>query len=82
MSESSAPTAHHVLDCRGLSCPVPVIKTSQAIKEVEVGQILQLLATDPGVDPDMHAWTERTGNELVGISQDNGVFSVLIRRMK
>jgi tRNA 2-thiouridine synthesizing protein A len=65
-----------------MACPLPVIKTSQAIKEMEIGQVLQLLATDPGVEPDMHAWTERTQNELIGISQDNGVFSVLIRRLK
>lgn len=82
MADSSAPAVHHVLDCTGLQCPLPVIKTSQAIKNIELGQILQLLATDPGVEPDMHAWTERTGNELVGISQDNGVYRVLIRRAK
>ena len=82
MAQPSAPAADQVLDCRGLACPVPVIKTSQAIKEIEMGQILQLLATDPGVEPDMHAWTERTGHELVGISQDNGVYTVLIRRAK
>jgi tRNA 2-thiouridine synthesizing protein A len=71
-----------VLDCRGMACPLPVVKTSQAIKEIEIGQVLTLLATDPGVEPDMHAWTERTHNELVSISQDNGVFTVLIRRLK
>ena len=54
-----------ILDCTGLQCPMPVIKTSQAIKEVPVGQILELLATDPGVEPDMKAWTGRTGNELL-----------------
>jgi tRNA 2-thiouridine synthesizing protein A len=65
-----------------MACPLPVVKTAQAIKEIEIGQILQLLATDPGVEPDMHAWTERTRNELISISQDNGVFTVLIRRLK
>ena len=48
----------------------------------EVGQVLELLATDPGVEPDMNAWTRRTGNELVGITQDAGVFHVLIRRAR
>lgn len=71
-----------VLDCTGLSCPLPVIKTAQAIKTVTPGQILELLATDPGVEPDMTAWTGRTGNELVGISRDGDVFHVLIRRAK
>ncbi|MEZ5192519.1 MAG: sulfurtransferase TusA family protein [Nocardioides sp.] len=71
-----------VLDCTGLQCPLPVIKTSQAVKTLAVGQVLELLATDPGVEPDMNAWTRRTGNELVGISKDGDVFHVLIRRAK
>lgn len=71
-----------ILDCTGLQCPMPVIKTSQAIKEVPVGQVLELLATDPGVEPDMKAWTGRTGNELLEIRQDGDVFHVMIRRGK
>jgi tRNA 2-thiouridine synthesizing protein A len=69
-----------VLDCKGMQCPLPVIKTAQAIKGIEPGQLLELLATDPGVEPDMHAWTSRTGNELVGIEREGDVFHVLIRR--
>ncbi len=70
------------LDCTGLQCPLPVIKTSQAIKELAIGQVLELLATDPGVEPDMSAWTRRTGNELVEITKEGEVFHVLIRRAK
>jgi tRNA 2-thiouridine synthesizing protein A len=77
-----AETVSHVLDCKGLQCPVPVIKTAQAIKGIEPGQVLELLATDPGVEPDMHAWTSRTGNELLGIERDGDVFHVLIRRAR
>jgi tRNA 2-thiouridine synthesizing protein A len=69
-----------VLDCTGLSCPLPVIKTAQAIKGIEVGQVLELLATDPGVEPDMKAWTTRTGHELLGIERDGDVFHVYVRR--
>ncbi len=75
-----ADTPSKVLDCQGLQCPLPVIKTSKAIKEVEVGEMLELVATDPGVEPDMKAWTSRTGNELVNIAQDGGVYRVLLRR--
>lgn len=71
-----------VLDCRGLQCPLPVIKTAQAIKQIGEGQVLQLLATDPGVEPDMRAWAGRTGNELLGIEQDGQVFRVRIRRVR
>ena len=70
-----------VLDCKGMQCPLPVIKTAQAIKTIEPGQVLELLATDPGVEPDMKAWTSRTGNELLGIERHADAFHVLIRRV-
>ena len=73
-------TADQVLDCQGLQCPVPVIKTAQAIKTLEPGQVLELLATDPGVEPDMKAWSTRTGNELLKIEKTADVFHVFIRR--
>ncbi|GAB90795.1 sulfurtransferase TusA family protein [Gordonia rhizosphera] len=69
-----------VLDCIGLNCPLPVVKTAQAIKKLPPGSMLELLATDPGVEPDMNAWSRRTGNELVGITKDGDVFHVLIRK--
>lgn len=81
MTESVS-QSDQVLDCTGMQCPVPVIKTSQAIKTIETGQILELLATDPGVEPDMRAWTARTGNTLLDIRQEGDVFHVLIRRDK
>jgi tRNA 2-thiouridine synthesizing protein A len=74
--------ADQTLDCTGLQCPLPVIKTAQAIKALAVGQVLELLATDPGVEPDMRAWSGRTGNELLGIDKRGEVFHVLIRRAK
>lgn len=75
-------TVASTLDCKGMQCPLPVIKTAQAIKTIGVGEVLELLATDPGVEPDMKAWTSRTGNELVGISSSDGVFHVLLRRAR
>jgi tRNA 2-thiouridine synthesizing protein A len=71
-----------VLDCTGLQCPLPVVKTAQAIKKLPAGEVLELLATDPGVEPDMNAWTRRTGNELLGITKEGDVFHVLIRKAK
>jgi tRNA 2-thiouridine synthesizing protein A len=72
--------ADQVLDCKGMQCPVPVIKTAQAIKTLEPGQVLELLATDPGVEPDMKAWSSRTGNELLKIEKTDDVFHVFLRR--
>jgi tRNA 2-thiouridine synthesizing protein A len=80
--ESPALAVDQVLDCTGLACPLPVLKTSQAIKKLAQGQVLELLATDPGVEPDMKAWTSRTGHELLAISRQDDVFHVLIRRVK
>jgi len=51
-----------VLDCSGMLCPMPVVKTSKAMKELQSGQILKLVATDPGAPPDMEAWSRQTGN--------------------
>lgn len=82
MTEYPAPAVDLRLDCTGMSCPLPVVKTAQAIKKLDQGQVLELLATDPGVEPDMHAWSERTGNELLGISKQGEVFHVLIRRAR
>lgn len=65
---------------------MPVIKTSQAIKETPVGGVLEILTTDPGSKPDLTAWAKMTGNELLGISVEDGdspiVFKFRIRRLK
>ena len=81
MPEPSTPAVDQVVDCTGLACPLPVVKTAQAIKNLVSGQVLELLATDPGVEPDMRAWSSRTGNELLGITKQGDVFHVLIRRV-
>ncbi len=72
--------ADKVLDCTGLLCPIPVIKTSKAIKEIEVGQVLKMIATDPGAPADMEAWAKQTGNELLASEKENGTFVFYIRR--
>jgi len=50
-----------VLDCSGMLCPMPVVKTSKTIKAMEIGQVLKMVATDPGAPPDMEAWSRQTG---------------------
>ena len=68
------------VDARGLSCPMPIVKTAQAIKTVAVGALIEVLATDPGSVKDFAAWSNRTGNELVEQSVDAGVYRFVIRR--
>ena len=67
-----------VVDFSGLSCPMPILKTKAAIDKMEAGQVLQMTATDPGSKPDMDAWTERTGNELLKYEQqgDKHIFYI------
>jgi tRNA 2-thiouridine synthesizing protein A len=72
--------ADRVLDCTGQACPLPVINTARTIKTIEIGEVLELLATDPGVEPDMKAWSSRTKNTLLGIERDGAVFHVFLRR--
>jgi len=76
------PRAHRVLDCTDLLCPLPVIHTSRAIREIEVGQILHLIATDPGAPMDMRAWSRMTGNTLLDAHEQDGVYHFYFERMK
>ena len=75
-------TASQTLDARGLKCPMPVVRTSQEIKKIEVGDVLELLATDPGSVADMIAWCKSTGNELLSRDREDGIFKFYIRRVK
>jgi tRNA 2-thiouridine synthesizing protein A len=68
------------VDARGLSCPMPIVKTAQAIKSVESGSLLEVLATDAGSVKDFAAWSRTTGHELVEQSVDAGVYRFVIRR--
>ena len=68
------------LDARGLSCPMPIVKTAQAIKTIASGELIEVLATDPGSVKDFAAWSRSTGNELVEQSVDGGVYRFVLRR--
>jgi len=68
------------LDARGQLCPMPIVKTAKAIKELGAGGVLKLLATDRGAVTDVPAWTETTGNELLEWHEEDGVFVFLIRK--
>jgi len=68
------------LDARGLSCPMPIVKTAQAIRAIASGDLIEVLATDPGSVKDFAAWSRTTGHELVEQTQDGGVFRFVLRR--
>jgi TusA-related sulfurtransferase len=71
------------LDARNLSCPMPVLKSKKALKDIEIGQVLEILATDPGSINDMAAWTRTTGHELLS-SEELGPkeFRFLVKKAK
>ena len=68
------------LDARGLNCPLPILKTKKALKEVPVGETLKVLSTDPGSVKDMEAFSRSTGNDLIESLQDGATYTFLIRR--
>jgi TusA-related sulfurtransferase len=69
-----------IVDARGLSCPLPIVKTALAIKEIGSGDLIEVLATDPGSTKDFTAWSRTTGHELVESSVDGNVFRYLLRK--
>lgn len=68
------------LDLKGLACPLPVVKTAKAMKEASPGDVVEVLATDPGSVPDFAAWCKATGNELVEQTTVDGTFRFVIRK--
>lgn len=74
--------AVQTLDCKGLLCPLPIIKLSKAIKTLKVGEVIEMLATDPGSVPDMEAFQNQTGHQIVSRGEQNKVYRFLVRRTK
>ena len=70
------------LDTVGLYCPLPIVKTSKAIKDLEVGKILEVIADDEGVKKDMPAWCKTTGHEFLGMEESDGEIRLYVRRKK
>jgi tRNA 2-thiouridine synthesizing protein A len=69
-----------VVDAKGLSCPMPIVRTAQAVKGLASGQLLEVLATDPGSTKDFVAWAKATGNELVEQGAEGGVYRFVLRK--
>ncbi len=68
------------VDASGLSCPMPIVKAAQAIKGVQPGQLVEVIATDPGSVRDFEAWAKSTGNALVESSVADGKYRYVLRR--
>ncbi len=72
--------ADQQVDARGLNCPMPIVKTAQAVKALASGQTVEVLATDAGAVKDFAAWSKTTGNEIVEQSADGGVYRFVLRK--
>ncbi len=75
-------SADRVLDCLGLFCPMPIVKTREALRDMTVGQVLEMRSDDPASDPDMRSWARRTGNELLDVSKNGSVYHFLVRKSR
>ena len=70
------------MDLKGLACPLPVVKVSQQIKKMKVGEILEAETTDPGAHADFPAWARTTGNEIITIEKDEKASRFFIKKLK
>mgnify|MGYP001571146765 FL=1 len=72
--------ADRKIDCVGLFCPVPIIKTAEALSELSAGRILEMTSDDPASLADMKSWSARTGHELLEIDKHGAVFRFVVRK--
>jgi tRNA 2-thiouridine synthesizing protein A len=68
------------LDCRGMACPIPILKTKKAIDSMGSGQVLKMISTDPGSVNDVNAWSRRTGNPLVDSDQSDSEYTFYLQK--
>jgi tRNA 2-thiouridine synthesizing protein A len=69
-----------VLDAKGLSCPLPILKTKKAVEALSKDQVLKVETTDPGSKNDMASWAKRTGNEILKLEEGAGTFTFYIKK--
>ena len=68
------------LDAKGLSCPLPILKTKKAVEALSKDQVLKVVTTDPGSKNDMASWAKRTGNEVLKMEEETGSFTFYIKK--
>lgn len=81
MGQEKIIKADRTLDCYGLLCPMPIVKTAQELAQMEVGQVLEVIATDEGIKEDLPAWCQATGNEYLGLKETNGEYKVYVKKL-
>ncbi len=74
------PNADGTLDCSGLNCPIPILRTKRTMDEMASGQVLKMISTDSGSCNDVAAWSRRTGNELLSSTSNGGEHVFYLRK--
>lgn len=69
------------IDCLGLYCPMPIIKTAEKIRDVSIGQILEIISDDHGIVEDMPSWCKTTGQQFLGIEKNAGEYKAYIKKI-
>lgn len=69
------------LDCIGLYCPMPIVKTADEIKKLKTGEVLEVVADDKGIKLDMPAWCDATGHEFLGVEESDGQIRVYVKKL-
>ena len=70
------------IDCLGLFCPIPILKTREAMKTLRLGQVLEMMSDDPASDADMRSWSAKTGHELLEVERDGPVYRFFVRKTR
>ncbi len=70
------------IDCLGLFCPMPILKTREAMKTLRLGQVLEMTSDDPASEADMKSWSAKTGHDLLEIDRDGSVYRFLVRKTR
>jgi len=70
------------IDCVGLFCPMPILKTREAMKSLHLGQVLEMTSDDPASDADMRSWSAKTGHDLLEIERDGPVYRFFVRKTR
>ncbi len=82
MTDENETPPDKTIDTIGLYCPVPLFRTREAIEQMKIGEILEVLADDPAAESDIQSFTKRTGHDLLLLEKDEDVLRFLIRKAK
>jgi len=82
LSEPKVVNPDRQIDCTGLFCPMPIVKTREAMTRMATGEVLEMLSDDPASDPDMRSWARNTGHELIEVTRAGAVYRFLVRKTR